>query len=93
MKKKALMKVIGAILASVCIFSTMGFMTAVNFSAAAVDTQAAVEAQGDADQAIDLEPGIYPIDVYNYLIVHEDHTFEVVHYDPHKPAAPIFTPA
>ena len=101
MKKKMITKALGVIMAAVCVFSTMGVVTAVG--ASAVETKASDPQTTDNAQPTSstedntapttyLEPGIYPIDGDNYMIVHEDHTFEVVHRD-HPSQEPIFTPA
>ena len=93
MKKNVLAKVIGLMLAAVCVCSTMGALAVCGASAA--ETEPAAAAQESAQETIGLEPGIYPMDAEHYLVVNEDHTFYVVYApatDPAK-APPVFQPA
>lgn len=101
MKKKMVTKALGVIMAAVCVFSTMGIVTAFSTSAAETsppdpqttdNTQSTNPTEDNTAPTTYLEPGIYPIDGYNYMVVHEDRTFEVVHCD--QPSQePVFTPA
>ena len=100
MKKKTVKSSLGMIMAAICVFSTLGAVTALSTTAAESttdppttdNTQATAPTDDNTEPTTRLEPGIYPIDGYNYMIVHEDHTFEVVHSDPSS-QEPIFTPA
>ena len=86
MKKKVLTKVVGIILAAVCVLSTAAAVT-VCTAAADTNTDSTYSSAGDTKPTCNKEPGIYPIDADHFLIVYEDHTFALMHGEPptHKP--------